>query len=444
MRIELAYGRTGATIDVPDRNLIGVVDPEWPTVLAQPRHEVTHMLEHPVAGPPLAQVLRDQVGPHRHSIGSQDLRQDWRDFHVVIVVSDTTRPCPNAHVLWPILQKIHDAAIPSDCVSILIGTGLHAPTVGEAARRLMDDDIVSQYRIVNHFGHRPATLARLGTTPNGTPVILNREWVEADVRILTGVIEPHLMAGFSGGRKGICPGIAGEETVRAWHSPRFLEHERTLPGILEGNPEHEEAVAVAAFAPPHFTVNVTVDRDVCLTGVFAGEMGAVHAAGVASLRRHAARPVSEAADIVVTTNGGWPLDGTYYQGQKGLLTALPVLKPGGTFLFAAACEEGLGQKEFTELVYQYNTLDEFMAAITAPGAVVVKDQWGLENLAKAARHAEIVFWSDQLPWDVQERMFVTPVASLADGLALGLEKHGPDARVLVMPHGPYVLPYLHV
>jgi len=285
-------------------------------------------------------------------------------------------------------------------------------------------------------------LKSLGVTPAGTPVVLAREWVDADIRIATGVIEPHMMAGFSGGRKAVCPGIAADETVRAWHSPRFIEHERALPGFLEGNPEHEEAMAVASFAPPHFTVNVTVDRRKCLTGVFAGEMNAVHEAGVALLRKHAARPVPEMCDILVTTNGGYPLDGTYYQCQKGLLTGLPILKRGGTVLFAAACEEGLGQEEFTRQVLNYPDLDTFMREITAPGAPVLKDQWGLENLAKAARHAEILFWSDRLAWKLQEKMFVTPVHSLEDGLERALIKHGSGARITVMPHGPYVLPYL--
>jgi nickel-dependent lactate racemase len=177
--------------------------------------------------------------------------------------------------------------------------------------------------------------------------------------------------------------------------------------------------------------------------VFAGEMRAAHEAGVAFLRKHVAQAVREPCDILVTTNGGYPLDGTFYQCQKGLLTGLPILKRGGTFLFAAACEDGLGQREFTDLVMRYKSLEEFMAAITAPGAVVVKDQWGLQNLAKAARHAEILFWSDKVPRNLQNRMFVTSVPSPSDGLAQALAKHGPKARVTVMPWGPYVLPYVN-
>jgi len=442
MRIELAYGRTGAAVEVPDKNLVAVVQPDWPAVLSRPQAAVAEALEHPVAGPPFAQVLAERIGSRTRSVGTTEWCRQWHTFHAVIIVSDPTRPCPNADVLAPLLRVMRDANVPTECVTLLIATGLHAPVLGPAVEELVGPEIAGAYRIINHMGRRPVTLVRLGETAAGTPVVLAREWVEADLRIATGVIEPHMMGGFSGGRKAICPGIAGAETVLAWHAPRFIEHERTLPGILEGNPEHEEALAAAAFAAPHFTVNVTVDREEHLTGVFTGEMRAAHEAGVAFLRRHVARPVPEPCDILVTTNGGWPLDGTYYQCQKGLLTGLPILKRGGTFVFAAACEGGLGQREFTDLVQRYRTLDEFMRAITAPGAEVIKDQWGLENLAKAARHGEIAFWSDLLPHEVQQQMFVTPVKTLEAGLRRGFEKHGPDARVIVMPHGPYVLPYV--
>ena len=443
MDIELAYGRDGARITVPDENLVAVVEPRWPAVLAQPQEAVAEALARPAGGPPLAEVLAARIGPRNRNVGSAEWRRDWRNFRAVVIVSDTTRPCPNRDILLPLVGALRLAGIPGECITLLVATGLHTPVGGEAMRKLLGEEIACEYRAINHFGHRPVTLKHLGQTDAGTPVVLAREWVEADLRIATGVIEPHLMAGFSGGRKAVCPGIAGDETVCAFHAPRFIEHERAMPGFLEGNPTHEEALAVADFAPPHFIVNATVDRSGRLTGVFTGEMRAAHEAGVAFLRKHVAQAVREPCDILVTTNGGYPLDGTFYQCQKGLLTGLPILKRGGTFLFAAACEDGLGQREFTDLVMRHRSLEEFMAAITAPGAEVVKDQWGLQNLAKAARHAEILFWSDKVPRNLQNRMFVTPVTSPADGLAQALAKHGPKARVTVMPWGPYVLPYVN-
>ncbi len=442
MRIELAYGRDGVALEVPDEHLAGVVVPEWPTVLARPEAAVARALRQPLAGEPLATIARRRVRERVGTRAETPWRRDWRSFRVVVIVSDPTRPCPTRQILGPILAEFRAAAVPPECITILIATGLHAPTVGEAAAELVGPEVAAACRVVNHFGGRGATLKRLGRTKRGTPVVLAREWVDAELRIAIGVVEPHLMAGFSGGRKAVCPGIAGAKTVRAWHSPALLEHPTVLPGRLDGNPEHEEALAVADFAPPDLMVNVTVDREVNLTGVFAGPMRESHAAAVAFLRKHVERPVAAPCDLLVTTNGGWPLDATYYQCQKGLLTGLRVLKPGGTFLFAAACEEGVGGPEFTALCAKYRTLAEFMEAAMAPGAEVVKDQWALENLAKAARHGEILFYSDHLPRAVQADLFVTPVATLEDGLTQALEKHGPGARVLVMPHGPYVLPYV--
>jgi len=449
MRIELAYSRRRAEIEVPDSNLVAVIRPEWPAVLARPQASVTEALRRPAAGPcqgeagpPLAEVLRQRAGPRDRSANPDIRTSVWSNFKAVLLVSDLTRPCPNHDILAPILAELRQGGIPPECVTILIATGLHAPVTGKQTERLLGADIVAACRVVNHFGHRGVTLKRLGRTEAGTPVVLSREWVGADLRIATGVIEPHLMAGFSGGRKAVCPGIAGAETVMAWHSPKFLEQERVRPGRLDGNPEHAEALAVADFAPPHFIVNVTVDREGGMTGVFAGQMRAAHEAGVEFLRRHIERPVPEPCDILVTTSGGRPLDATFYGAEKGLLTGLPILKAGGTFLWAAACEDGLGGPEFTDLVMRYRTLDEFRKAVTAEGAAVTKDQWALENLAKAARHAEILFWSDALPPETQQRLFVTPVRSLEEGLRRAFEKHGPAARVVVSPQGPYVLPYV--
>lgn len=218
--------------------------------------------------------------------------------------------------------------------------------------------------------------------------------------------------------------------------------------IVQGCRIGRSSILAASSSPTIRSVfgSHVMGRPVRVTGVFAGaDLETVHAVGVAFLRKHAARPVPEPCDILVTTNGGWPLDHTFYQCQKGLLTGLPILKPGGTFLFAAACEEGVGDEEFTDLLACHETLEAFMAAVTAEGAPVAKDQWALENLAKATRHGEILFWSDRLPHAVQESLltgFVTPVASLQAGLERAFDKHGPEARVIVMPNGPHVLPFV--
>jgi len=441
MRIDLAYGTDGTSLDVPDANLVAVVRPEWPDHLPRPQAAVAVALAEPVDGQPLASVVAERLAARRaHAVGKGG-RAGWAG-RVVVLVSDATRPCPNREILLPLLRALRQAGAPPEAVTILIATGLHGPVVGEAAERVLGREVVAACRVVNHFGHRPTTLCYLGETEAGTPVHLCRAWVDADVRIATGVVEPHLSAGFSGGRKAVCPGVAGAETVLAFHGPRFIENDRTRPGTLEGNPTHEEALAVARFAPPHFTINATVDRAKRLTGVFAGSMEGAHAAAIGHLRKHVARPVPEAADVVVTTSGGRPLDATFYGAEKGLLPAMAVLKPGGTFLWAAALEDGVGSPAFTDLVDRFDSIEAFLAAALTPGAEIVRDQWALHHFSKAARHGRVLLWSDRMDRRRQADLFVEPVDSLEAGLARAMAAHGPDARVIVLPYGPYVLPYV--
>jgi len=440
MRIDLAYGRDGTTVEVPDGNLLAVVEPEWPGGLARPREAVAEALASPVDGPPLGTVVAGVLAG-RSALSGQG-GEGGAASRACIIASDTTRPCPNREVLLPILAALRRAGVAAEDVTILIATGLHEPVPAEALASLLGEEVVRACRVVSHEARRPETLVDLGRTAAGTPAVLDRAWVEADLRIATGVVEPHLSAGFSGGRKAVCPGIAGTETVMAFHGPRLIEHPHTRPGVLDGNPTHAEALAVAGFAPPQFTVNVTVDRAARLTGVFAGTMEGAHAAGVDHLKAHVARPVPEPADILVTTSGGRPLDALFYGAEKGLLPGMAVLKPGGTFLWAAALEDGVGSEPFTELVDRFDSIDAFLHAILAPAAEVTRDQWALHNFSKAARHGRIMLWSDRMDRRRQADLFVEPVASLEAGLARAMERHGPEARVVVLPHGPYVLPYV--
>jgi len=442
MHIDLAYGRSGTTVDVPEANVAAVVQPHWPTALPRPQEAVAEALTAPVDGPPLAATATEAVARRGHAGDGASEQGHPSGCRAVILASDTTRPCPNREVLRPILAALRHSGVAARDVTILIATGLHEPVPLEALGGLLGEEVARTCRVESHCARRPETLAHLGETGAGTPVDLAAAWVEADLRIATGVVEPHLSAGFSGGRKAVCPGVAGTETVLAFHGPRLIEHPRTRPGVLDGNPTHAEALAVAHFAPPHLAVNVTVDRAKRLTGVFAGTMEGAHAAAVAHLVKHVSRPVPEPADVLVTTSGGRPLDATFYGAEKGLLPGMAVLRKGGTFVWAAALEDGVGSEPFTDLVDRFDSIDAFLEAILAPGAPVVRDQWALHNFSKAARHGRVMLWSDRMDRRRQADLFVEPVASLEAGLARALEQHGRDARVVVLPHGPYVLPYV--
>jgi lactate racemase len=422
MRVRLDYGKTGIEAELPDDNLIGVLG----LTPAPPVHDPTEAVENALANP----------------IGMASLAERARGRRdACIVICDITRPVPNRTLLPPVLRTLEAAGIPRARITILIATGTHRPNLGEELDTLVGPDIAAQYRIVNHDCRNPETHRDLGMSPNGVPVRLDRAYCDADLKLTIGLIEPHFMAGYSGGRKLIMPGIAAFETVQRWHCPRFLEHPLATNGSVEGNPVHAESLAIARLVPPDMILDVTLDEQNRITGVFAGELEKAWLTGVEFAARHVRAEAPEPADIVVTSNAGYPLDTTFYQAVKGMVGALPVTKPGGTILIASECAEGIGSPDFARVLLETNDLEAFVRHISQPD-VFVPEEWEVEELAKAVRHAEIVCVSGGIPADVLSRCFVTPAASIEAGLQLALHRHGPAATILAIPRGPYVIPYV--
>jgi len=306
---------------------------------------------------------------------------------------------------------------------------------------MLGEAIVARYRVEDHFGTRLEEHTLVGTSSRGIPGWIDSRYVRADLKIATGLIEPHLMAGYSGGRKLICPGIAALETVKRWHGPELLEHPKADCGILDGNPVHEQNTEIARKAGCDFIVNVTLDSQRRVTSVVAGDMERAFREGVrfidAVCRATVARPV----DIVVTSSAGYPLDTTFYQAVKGLTGCLPIVKKGGTIIMAASLSEGLGSPEFQSLFRENPSLEVFMERILGRDYFVL-DQWQLEELAKVRRKVRVKIVSDGLPPDVLAACFVEPASSVESALADSLAEYGPEAQVAVIPKGPYVLPTL--
>jgi nickel-dependent lactate racemase len=298
--------------------------------------------------------------------------------------------------------------------------------------------IVERYRVADHDGHDLAAHSCLGTTPRGVPAWIDSRYLAAKLKITVGLIEPHFMAGFSGGRKLICPGLAALETIKVWHGPAFLEHPNARAGCLEGNPVHEENTRIARMAGCDFIVNVVIDDRRQLLSVVAGDMETAFREGVASARRVVSDRVTEPVDIVVTSAAGYPLDSTFYQSIKGMVSAMQIVKPGGTIILAAAMSEGIGSHDFQQIYEDHPSLDRFMEQI-ASGAYFRPDQWQLEEFVRVHRHAAICVVSDGLPADVLRRMFVDTAASVEAAVAAALQRHGPGATIAAIPKGPYVL-----
>ena len=418
MKVHIAYGKHGLDIDVPDKNLVKVLDQSGAPALSDPAGELRKQLIHPIDSPPLATTA------HRSS-------------SACIVVSDITRPVPNEILLPPILHTLEQSGIAPDRIHILIATGLHRPSTPAERRVLLGESIPGRYHVSDHHARDRTGQRFLGITARSTPVFIDEEYCRADLKITTGFIEPHLMAGFSGGRKLVAPGCAGEETIKALHSPHFLEDPRCCEGCIEGNPLHDELLRIAEMAGHDFIVNVSLDANHQITGMFAGHPVTAHDQGVRHVRHAVSAGIPRPVDIVVTTSAGFPLDLTYYQAVKGMTAALPIVRNGGTLIVAAECAEGLGSKEFSAMATRFDSAETFIEAILANPVAI--DQWQLEESAKAARKAHVIVVAGGIPVPQRERLFVRSSPSIEHALESAFAMHGRDATVAVIPNGPYTL-----
>ncbi len=419
MRVTLDYGRTGLPVDLPDHT-IGPLAIRPASPLAEPQAAIEAAIRNPVGTKPLREIAQGRK-------------------NACILICDITRPVPNRLILPPLLRTLEEQGIARKDILILVATGLHRPNEGTELEEMVGPEIVANYRIENHHGKNLSEHAYLGTTPRGVPVYLDRRYVEADLKITTGLIEPHLMAGYSGGRKVICPGIAALETVRVWHGPAFLEHPKADCGILEGNPVHEENTRIAQMAGCDFIVNVCIDGQRRITWVGAGDMIEAWLEGVRFCEQVVKVTLPEPVDIVVTSSAGYPLDTTWYQAVKGLTGALPIVKQGGTIIMAASLSEGLGSPEFQHLMRENPDLKAFKQRILGKDYFVM-DQWQLEELAKVCERCKVKVVSDGLSPQALRTCFVEPASSVEEAVAASLQEYGPSAKIAVIPKGPYVLP----
>ena len=419
MRIGMRYGHGFLDVDVPDENLAGILTIQHEKPLRDPETSLRKVVESPINSLPLGQLADGRTS-------------------ACIIISDITRPVPNQVILPPILNTLEQQGIPREKIVILVATGIHRPSTEAELKEMVGIDILSNYRIVSHLSDEPDAHKYLGLTRNGTPVHIDKTYLESDVKIVTGLIEPHLMAGYSGGRKAICPGIASVETMKVMHGPQILEHPNASVGVLDHNPFHIEATEIALMAGVDFNLSVAIDNKRQITGVFAGALVESHRAGCEFVENQVIATLPYPADLVIVSSAGYPLDTTFYQAIKGLLTAAEVVKPNGAIILMAECSQGIGSKAFTDLILGTQNLDQFIQDIYQPENFVV-DQWQLEELAKVARKAEIYFYTEGIPYEQQQQLFVQPLECPKEGIDKVFAKHGDDAKIAVIPEGPYVL-----
>lgn len=424
-KVRLAYGRGHLELTLPAHAQPTVIRKAALPKLPDPAAAIARALAQPVAAPPLAELARGKRS-------------------ACILICDITRPVPNRLFLRPMIQTLAASGIPLQAITVLVATGLHRPNEGAELAELVGDAWVLEHvRVENHFARDEAAHVDLGfTRSRNTPVGLDRRFMQADLKIATGLVEPHFMAGWSGGRKVVAPGIARHDTIRTFHSARFMEDPLAIQCNLVGNPLHEEQLEIVRMIGEIHALNTVIDEDRDLVCVTFGEIIASHLAAVDFVTAATRIAVPRRFSTVVTSSAGYPLDKTYYQTVKGMVTPLDILEPGGTLIIASECSEGFGSTEFRRAQARLVELgpERFLATLTAKTLADV-DEWQSEMQLKPMRLGRVQLYTTGL--DAEERR-ITAVEVITDvnhALRDSLHRHA-DPAVAIVPEGPYVVPVL--
>ncbi len=422
MRLNLAYGRTGLAIELPDDIPVRVLEPRFVPGLPDEQSAILTALRSPRGRPPLRELA-----------GHGD--------RVAVVFSDLTRPMPNDRVLPHLLDELRLAGVPDDQIVLVNGLGTHRAQSEAELRQMLGNALVDGYRIVQHDAWNGNDLVAVAQNRAGRTVRVNHAYMEASVRILTGFIEPHFFAGFSGGPKAVLPAIADIESILDNHGPVMVAEPDATWAVTNGNPLWEEMLAVALSTAPTFLLNVTLNQERQITGVFAGDLVEAHGAGVASVRQTALRPVPELFDIVITSNSGYPLDLNLYQAVKGMSAAARIVKEGGDIIVAAECWDGIPDHgEYKRLLWEAESPEDLMRTLSVPG-FRCHDQWEAQIQAQIQLKARVHVYADGLSDEELRRALVIPCCSIEQTVA-DIRRRNPAATISVLPDGPQTVPYV--
>lgn len=421
MKVRLAYGRTGLVMDVPeDRTTI--VQPQYLPGLPDQHGAIRTALRDPVGG----------VSPLRRMAGASDI--------VAISVCDVTRPMPTSTVLPMVLEELRH--VPDENIVILIATGTHRPNSHDELHDMLGSQIVERFTVVNHDAFDPSIVCHVGETAGGIPVLLNRFWTEADVKITLGFVEPHFFAGFSGGPKMVAPGLAAFDTTMMLHNSEMIGHPNATWGVTVGNPIHDAIREIAEQTGVDFSLEVTLNRDHQITSVYAGDPPTAHRAASRFAKSVAMQQVEEPFDVVVTTNSGYPLDMNLYQSVKGMSAAAQVVKRGGTIICAAECSDGIPEHgAYSRLLSSRSSPEELLEMICEEGHNV-HDQWQVQIQAQIQMKADVQVKTGFLTDEQIRQAHLEPVDDVERAMYDSLTAAGPNARLCVIPEGPQTIPYL--
>ena len=422
MHITMHYGKTGLPLDLPDDWDITVIRKKSMPILHDPSKTLKEIFEHPAAVKPLAELASGRR-------------------NACILICDITRPVPNGAILPTLIQFLVSSGMKPTDIRVLVATGFHRPNEGEELREVVGSDwVLKTVKVENHFARRDEDHTDLGSTKHGIPVRLDRRFVEADLRIVVGLVEPHFMAGYSGGRKVITPGIAHSDTITSIHAAGMLEQKGIENCVIDENPLHQELVEIDRMVGECFAVNVVIDEARQISFVNFGDIEKSHREAVSFVRPFVEVPVAQKFKTVITSGAGYPLDKNYYQTVKGMVAALNILEPGGNLFIVSECSEGIGSPEYATC--QRRLIDvgpeAFMEQIL-PKTKADIDEWETEMQLKVAKVGKIHLYSGCL-CDVDKQLTgVVHVDSPAEAILQSVNEFG-DKRVAVIPEGPYVIP----
>ncbi len=422
MRIRLAYGEKGLDVSLPDDASVTVVEPVFVPAVPDQAAAIAESLARPTGSLP----LRRRVGP---------------TDTVAVVFSDITRPAPSALIVPAVLGELAAAGVPRERITLFNATGTHRSNTRAELVGMLGEGVVSGYRIVQNDARAVGAHVAVGTTRSGNEILILREFAACSFKILTGFIEPHFFAGFSGGGKAVMPGLAHLDTVLRNHNARNIDDPEATWAVLDGNPVRSEIEEAAAFVRPDFLVNVALNRDKRVTRVFSGDVVAAYRAGTGFVRATAMAEVASPFDIVVTTNSGYPLDLNLYQAVKGMSAAARVTRPGGSIVVAAECRDGLPDHgSFGRLLREAASLDGLLSRIRTPG-FAMDDQWEAQILALIVKRADVYVRADGLAPEQITMAGLLPCTSVDATVRTLLGKYGTHARICVLPEGPQTVPY---
>ena len=422
MRIKMKYGKTGLDIDFPDDWSIVRIEKNDMPLLENPQQTLQQAFDSPVGAAPLKEDAQNSSS-------------------ACILICDITRPVPNAVILPVLIRRLIAAGMPPEAITILVATGLHRPNQGPELLELVGDPwVLDTVKVENHFARNAKDHIDLGNVADGLPIRLDRRFVSADLKIVTGLVEPHFMAGFSGGRKVIMPGIAHQDSIRRFHTARYLENPLAANCVLEGNPLHEIQLEIVKKLPKIMAVNSVIDEQRRIAFMNYGEIEESHLEAVKFLKPFVEIPVPQKFATIVTSAGGYPLDKNYYQTVKGMVGAMDILKPGGNLVIVSECSEGMGSKAYIQAQKRLQQMgpQKFLAGLMSKQVAEI-DEWETEMQLKPMRLASIHLFSKMLSDSQKSITGVRLVTSLAETLqsCVGLQD---DKQIAVIPDGPYTIP----